>query len=104
MIPTRDLDGCRAAHDRLLTLIDGITDDDCRRPSLLPGWTVGHVLTHLARNADSHVRMFAAADRGEIADQYVGGQEGRGSDIEAGAGRPALTGRRRRTALRSPGW
>lgn len=90
---TRDLDraveGCARAHQRLLADLVGVDDDTMRQPSLLPGWTVGHVLTHLARNADSHVRMFAAADRGEIADQYDGGQEGRGRDIEAGAGRPA---------------
>jgi len=89
MVPTRDLDGCRAAHDRLLTLIDGLTDDDCRKPSVLPGWTVGHVLTHLARNADSHTGMFRAAQRGEVGFQYPGGADQRTGDIEAGAGRPA---------------
>jgi maleylpyruvate isomerase len=65
------------------------TGTDPRRPSRLPGWTVGHVLTHLARNADSHVRMLDAARRGEVADQYAGGNPQRSADIEAGAGRPA---------------
>ena len=59
-----------------------------RRPSRLPGWTVGHVLTHLARNADSHVRMLLAAERGETVEQYAGGADQREADIEAGAGRP----------------
>ena len=76
------------SHIRLLETIAGLTDDDARRPSLLPGWTVGHVLTHLARNADSHVRMLAAAGRGEVADQYEGGRAGRAAAIEAGVGRP----------------
>ena len=30
-------------------------------PSLLPEWTRGHVLTHIARNADSFVRVLEAA-------------------------------------------
>ena len=32
---------------------------DVAAPSRLPDWTVGHVLTHLARNADSIVRVLA---------------------------------------------
>lgn len=60
----RDLDGVSAAHDRLLRRLTQVydTEPDVLRPertSLLPGWTVGHVLTHLARNADSHVDMLA---------------------------------------------
>ena len=62
---------------------------DVRLPSLLPGWTVGHVLTHVARNADSFVRMLEGVERGEIVDQYEGGVGARAADIEAGAGRPA---------------
>ena len=77
------------SHARLALTLAGVTDTDARRPSLLPGWSVGHVLTHLARNADSHVRMLEAAAVGEVADQYPGGNERRAADIEAGAGRPA---------------
>jgi maleylpyruvate isomerase len=29
-----------------------LTDGQAREASLLPGWSRGHVLTHLARNAD----------------------------------------------------
>jgi maleylpyruvate isomerase len=60
-----------------------------RQPSLLPGWSVGHVLTHVARNADSHTRRSEAAVRGEIIDQYPGGFEGRAAEIESGSHRPA---------------
>jgi maleylpyruvate isomerase len=77
------------SHARLRETLHGLTDVGARRPSLLPGWTVGHVLTHLARNADSHVRMLEGARRGDVADQYPGGNEQRAADIEAGAGRPA---------------
>ena len=77
------------SHARLGETLARLADVDARRPSLLPGWTVGHVLTHLARNADSLVRMLEGAGRGEVADQYPGGNEQRAADIEAGAGRPA---------------
>jgi len=82
-----DIDGCAASTVALLQTIEGLTDADARRPSLLPGWTIGHVLTHLARNGDSVVRMIEAAQRGEVASQYAEGQRER--EIEDGSGRPA---------------
>lgn len=89
MIPQLDLAGARAAHARLSASLDAVTDDVARRPSLLPDWTVGHLLTHLARNADGITGIFEAAAEGRVADQYPGGQEQRRADIEAGAHRPA---------------
>ena len=88
-VPETDLARVTDAHARLLDAIDALTDDQVQRPSILPGWTVGHVLTHVARNADSHVRRTEAALRGEIVDQYEGGYAGRESEIEAGGGRLA---------------
>ena len=85
----RDLAPVETSHARLRETLAGLTDTDARRPSLLPGWTVGHVLTHLARNADSHVRMLEAAASGHVGDQYPGGDEQRSADIDRGAGRPA---------------
>ena len=79
--------GGRDAHAGLLATLEGLAPGDAGRPSRLPGWTVGHVLTHLARNADGHVRMLVAARDGGVADQYEGGRAGRAADIEAGAGR-----------------
>lgn len=57
-------------------------------PSLLPGWTVGHVLTHLARHADATSRLLTGALVGAEPEQYVGGQAGRDAEIERGADRP----------------
>jgi maleylpyruvate isomerase len=85
----RAMDACRDASARLLATLDGLDDATARRPSRLPDWTVGHVVTHLARNADSHVRMLEAAMAGTVGDQYEGGLEGRAADIAAGAGRSA---------------
>ena len=59
----RHVEGCASAHQALLETISDLNDDDCRAPSLLEGWTRGHVLTHLARNADSHVRLLEGARR-----------------------------------------
>jgi maleylpyruvate isomerase len=76
------------AHlDQLLE--DGTLDGAVGAPSGLPGWSVGHVLAHIARNADSFVHLTEAADRGEVADQYPGGVEQRNGDIEAGSRRSA---------------
>jgi maleylpyruvate isomerase len=88
MRPDADVIGCSAAHALVLRTIEGLRDDDARRPSLLPDWSVGHVLTHLARNADSHVHMIDGALLGEVRWQYPS-PDARERDIEAGAGRPA---------------
>lgn len=101
VVPAAHLAHVADAHRRLFVAIEGMTDPQVRAPSPLPGWTVGHVLAHLARNADSHVRRAEAAARDEIIDQYEGGQAGRAADIEAGAGAPAeaLVADVRRSAL-----
>jgi maleylpyruvate isomerase len=83
------VEGCAAAQAALLDDIVDLSDDVARRPSRLPGWTVGHVLTHIARNADSLVWRLEGAARGELRDQYPGGLEQRRRDIEEGAGRSA---------------
>ena len=87
--PDAWIDGCAAAHRRLEAALAVIDDAIARRPSALPGWTVGHLLTHLARNADSHLGMIDAIAAGGIADQYPGGAAQRERDIAAGAGRSA---------------
>ena len=86
---TVEIEGCPASHTRLATRIEGLTDEAVREPSLLPAWSVGHVLTHLARNAEAMFHRIEATTCGEVIDQYVGGAEGRASAIESGAGRPA---------------
>ncbi len=87
--PTGWIEGCAAAHAALVADLDGLSDAQARQPSTLPGWSVGHLLTHIARNADSVVRRLEGARRGEVLDQYAGGLAGRRDDIEAGAGRSA---------------
>jgi maleylpyruvate isomerase len=87
--PLDSIDGCRQSHAALHSRIDGLTDEWALQPSSLPGWTRGHVLTHIARNADGIVRLLDGAARGEMVEQYSGGVDGRTAAIEAGARRPA---------------
>jgi maleylpyruvate isomerase len=84
-----DVELCRAAHEALGRAVSELDDQQVGRATLLPGWTVGHLLTHIARNADSVVRRLDGARRGVVVDQYPGGPAGRAAEIEAGATRPA---------------
>jgi maleylpyruvate isomerase len=87
--PSPALDGCAAATARLLERLGEIDDLVIRRPCRLPGWTVGHLLTHLARSADGMAQVLEAAAVGERLAQYPGGRPQRAADIEEGATRSA---------------
>lgn len=77
----------RESTDRLLAALNALTDSDVARPSLCPEWTVGHVLTHLARSADGIRRGLEGARRDDVVPMYDS-MEARAADIEAGARRP----------------
>lgn len=77
----RDLASVRDATDRLLTAAAKLNNDSTAEPSRLPGWTRGHVLAHLARNADALVNVLAGRP------MYVSG-DARDNDIERDAPRP----------------
>jgi maleylpyruvate isomerase len=76
------------ATDRLLATAGRLSDADIAAPSVLPGWTRGHVLTHLARNADGLRNLLIWARTGVRTQQYPS-REVRDAQIEAGAARPA---------------
>lgn len=75
-----DLQSVREATDRLLTAVAKLDNAALAEESHLPGWTRGHVLAHLARNADALVNVFAGRPMYESA-------EARDSDIERDAPR-----------------
>ena len=87
--PAMAIELCRAAHVRLVARAEHLTDEQVRLPSRLPGWTVAHVLTHLARNADGHVRRLEGALRGQDLPRYPGGCQ-RDGEIDEGARRSAV--------------
>ncbi|PXX63139.1 maleylpyruvate isomerase [Nocardia tenerifensis] len=82
------LDTLTEATDRLLDTMRKLTDDDVAEPSLLPGWTRGHVLAHVARNADSLLNLLLWAHTGVEIPQYAS-MFLRDFEIDAGAPRPA---------------
>jgi maleylpyruvate isomerase len=77
----RAIDVLDASQQRLDADLASRPAVDPGTPTGLPGWTVGHVLTHIARNADSALRMLAGLP------QYWKGFESRSADIALGAGR-----------------
>jgi maleylpyruvate isomerase len=81
------LTAVRRAGERLGAVLATVNADAARAPSRLPGWTRGHVLAHLARNADALVNMLAWAETGVERPAYAS-EAARDVDIEAGASRP----------------
>lgn len=73
---------------KLLATVATLTDEDLAEPSLCPSWSRGHIVTHLARNAESLIRLVVWARTGVRTPQYPS-QASRDADIEDGAPRPA---------------
>jgi maleylpyruvate isomerase len=74
--------------DRLRATADTLSDAQAAAPSRLPGWTRGHVLTHLARNADGFRNLLTWAATGDETPMYPS-EEARARGVEEGAGRSA---------------
>jgi maleylpyruvate isomerase len=81
------IDALTASTATLQRSIADLTDQQAREPSLLPGWSRGHVLSHLARNAEALGNLVTWARTGVETPMYVS-REARAADIEANAGRP----------------
>ena len=89
MRPAEQIDVCRASHQRLIIGLADVTDADFRRPSLLPGYSRGHLVTHIANKARAHVRLFEGAAVGEMRRVHpVGYDPDHAASV--GAGRSAL--------------
>ncbi|MDA0371441.1 MAG: maleylpyruvate isomerase N-terminal domain-containing protein [Actinomycetota bacterium] len=102
----RRVEGLAASHQRVLKLFELIDDGMLHRSSMLPEWTVGHVLAHLEQNARAMSRMIEAAERGDIAEMYPGGVEARSRAIDSFSGRSADEHRRqlRQSIYELEGW
>ena len=77
-----------ASTARLTDTAARLTDAQARQDSLLPGWSRGHLLTHLARNADSLANLLIWARTRTETPQYAS-QEAREQGVSDGAHRPA---------------
>lgn len=76
-----DLGAVREATDRLLGEAGQWDNAALAEPSRLPGWTRGHVLAHLSRNADALGNVLRGLP-------MYASSETRDADIAAGAPRP----------------
>jgi maleylpyruvate isomerase len=85
--PALDAAAVQEATARFVAAAAALPDASLAEPSLLPGWSRGHLLTHLARNADALVNLLTWARTGEETPMYPDGAS-RDQDIEAGADRP----------------
>lgn len=82
-----DISAVRRETAALLDSVRSLDAASLTGPSLCTGWTRGHVLSHVARNADALGNLARAALTGEPIPMYASA-EARDGDIEAGAGRP----------------
>lgn len=70
----------------LLDAVDQLDDLSVRHPSLLPGWTRAHLISHLARNADACRNLLVWARTGVEHPMYASRAD-RDADIEEGSRR-----------------
>lgn len=68
------------------TVAARLTAEQAGAPSLLPGWSRGHVLAHLSANAEGLMRLATWALTGTETPMYAS-PEARDAEIEAGAAR-----------------
>lgn len=80
------LDWAGEGQRRLEDATGALKPEAVHEPSTLPGWTRGHIITHIARNADALVNLLAWARTGDPTPMYATPEQ-RNADIEAGAGR-----------------
>ncbi|WP_199443270.1 maleylpyruvate isomerase family mycothiol-dependent enzyme [Umezawaea beigongshangensis] len=78
-----------AAHERLAVLLRGLTDEDVRAPSALPGWSRAHVLSHVEQITNAMARQAEHAVARSAIEVYDGGRPARDAAIEHGASRRA---------------
>jgi maleylpyruvate isomerase len=78
----RSVASCVRSETALVDWLAAVPEPDPAAPSRLPGWSIGHVMTHIARNADGVLSVLSGQH------QYPHGLDGRNADIEAGATRP----------------
>lgn len=85
---TRTLPWMREGTAHLRRTVDGLGDGAFAEPSALPGWTRGHVVGHVARNAEALHRLTVWAATGEEHPMYAD-REQRAAEIERSSALPA---------------
>ena len=83
--PTIAADLLPEATRRLIRTVDALADDDYAAPSGCAGWTRGHVIAHLALNAEGLAGALRGIVEGDPMPMYAS-QERRDGDIDQLAG------------------
>jgi maleylpyruvate isomerase len=88
MRPTAVIDECRSSHQRFVSGVARLHDDDLRASSELPRWSRRHVVAHVINKTRAHVWLFGGPASGEVRQLYPPGHD---SDLaaEAAASRSA---------------
>ena len=89
MEPAESIEVCRASHERLLSGLAPLMDHDFRGPSLLPRFSRGHLVTHLANKARAHVWVFGGPAVRQVRRLHPAGHDAEAA-ADAGAGRSAI--------------
>jgi len=75
----RTFDDTRAwaalGNDLILKATAGLTDDDLRAPSTLPGWSVGNLVAHIAANGDALLNLVTWARTGVETPMYASAED-----------------------------
>jgi maleylpyruvate isomerase len=77
----------KAETVRMLATVESLRDRDLTQDSVLPGWSLAHLLTHLARNANALGNLLVWARTGVETPMYQSITQ-RTADINLGATRP----------------
>ena len=82
-----DTSGLETSTQALNRTVDALTDEELAAPSLLPGWTRRHVVSHLAMNGFAFAGVLDAIGRGRPVAMYESDAPARRRDRGALAGR-----------------
>ncbi|MEY2474570.1 MAG: maleylpyruvate isomerase [Actinomycetota bacterium] len=89
MRPQDAIDTAIVGHREVLTAAHSLGETEIREPSLLPGWSRGRVIAHLAHKSRSHVAVFEGAREGVVREQWPRGQAAAEAETEAWSNRSA---------------
>lgn len=78
----------RRGQARWARALGDLRDDELDKPSLLPGWSLRHVIAHVGFNARAIARLVEWARTGEENPMYASPEQ-RGEEIDFGATLPA---------------
>jgi maleylpyruvate isomerase len=91
MRPDDLIAACRMGHRSFVAGVAPLSEDDLRAPSLLPGYSRGHVVAHVINKTNAHIWLFEGALGDEVRRLHPGGYDAdRAADVGARRAASAL--------------